>query len=62
MLKDASSIATPYQESDAFHSARALYRADENAKAIKGTKNRSRLPEKQLRFQAQYLAAWLALR
>lgn len=63
VLYESSKLGGPYEVEDAFHSARALSRADKDARAIRAYRRfAARHPKSKRAAQARFLAAWLELR
>ncbi len=63
VLHRSASKGGPHEAEDAFHSARALSRADEDARAIRAYRRfAQRYPRSRYASQARFLAAWLEIR
>ncbi len=63
VLHRSSQMGGPHEVEDAFHSARALSRADEDARAIRAYRRfAKRHPGSRYAPEARFLAAWLEMR
>jgi len=63
VLRKAASIPSPHQVEDAFHAARALSRADQDARAVRAYRAfAKRYPRSRRAPEARFLAAWLEIR
>jgi soluble lytic murein transglycosylase-like protein len=63
VLYESSMLGGPYEIEDAFHSARALSRADKDARAVRAYRRfAARYPKSKRAPQALFLAAWLEIR
>ena len=63
VLYESSQLGGPHEVEDAFHSARALSRADKDARAIRAYRRFAvRYPRSKRAPEARFLAAWLEMR
>jgi soluble lytic murein transglycosylase len=63
VLHESASLGGDYEIEDAFHSARALSRADKDARAIRAYRQfAQRYPRTKQAPEARFLAAWLEIR
>ncbi|UCH29449.1 MAG: lytic transglycosylase domain-containing protein [Myxococcales bacterium] len=63
ILYRSSLLRSPHEAEDAFHSARALSRADKDARAIRAYRRfAQRYPKNKRTPEARFLAAWLEIR
>jgi soluble lytic murein transglycosylase len=63
VLHESASLGGAYEIEDAFHSARALSRADKDARAIRAYRRFAlRYPRSKRAPEARFLAAWLEIR
>ncbi len=63
VLHRSASLGGPHEIEDAFHSARALSRADRDARAIRAYRRfAARYPRSRRAPEARFLAAWLEIR
>ncbi len=63
VLHEAALLGGPHEVEDAFHSARALARADKDARAIRAYRRfAQRYPKSHRAPEARFLAAWLEIR
>ena len=63
VLRRSAALGGPHEIEDAFHSARALSRADQDARAIRAYRRfAARYPQSRRAPEARFLAAWLEMR
>jgi soluble lytic murein transglycosylase len=63
VLHQSALLGGPHEAEDAFHSARALSRADKDARAIRAYRRFAvRYPKNRRASEARFLAAWLEIR
>lgn len=62
-LRESAALGGEYEIDDAFHAARALSRADQNARAVRAYRRfAQRYPKSSRTPEARFLAAWLEIR
>ena len=63
VLRESAALGGEYKVEDAFHAARALSRADQDARAVRAYRRfAQRYPRSSLAPEARFLAAWLEIR
>ncbi|MCZ6805419.1 MAG: transglycosylase SLT domain-containing protein [Deltaproteobacteria bacterium] len=63
VLRESVALGGEYEIDDAFHAARALSRADQNARAVRAYRRfAQRYPKSSRAPEARFLAAWLEIR